>query len=128
MKADGAFPLVEQSAAGLGVRPQDINVNPSGDVRPNSGGMSVAPEWRSLPHWRIPRRLQHRCQKATGRDELFCWRLGEAEFKNEPIGSFLMLQVDSPRHGLVQPAGIMPLAEYQRALAGTRSGWTIDEA
>lgn len=128
MKADGELPLVAQSAVGLGVRPDDIKVDASGDVQPNSGGMSVAPEWRSLPHWRIPRRLLPRCHKATGRDELVCWRWGEGEFQDDSISSLLVLRVDAPGHGLVEPVRVVSLADYRSALADTRSDWSVDEA
>jgi len=135
MKANGEFPLVEQSAKGLGVRlghpgakDVDIPSNEAGQVLPRTGGMSVVPAWRHLPYFRIPSRLQDRCAKATGSNNLHCWRWGDGDFNDQEVSNDLSLRVDSANHGLIEPSRAMSVIAYAAALASTRSNWIIDEA
>jgi hypothetical protein len=81
MVPDGGKPRIGDQADCLGVRlppseNADIRVLPGSLVRPEGGGMSVAPEWRKLPPHRIPRRLQHLTLQATGKNRLVCWKMG----------------------------------------------------
>lgn len=124
----GDKPLVAPTARGLGVRPGvDITVDDLGNVAPGSGGMSVAPDWKLLPPWRIPHRLAHIMPQARGRNEDACWRLGEGSFIADSIGGHLRFVPDRPSHGVVEPAFQMPLDDYQAALADTQDDWVVDE-
>ena len=130
--ADGS-PKVGTTARSLGVRvrsrpedPEDIAVD-SGHVAPGTGGMSVAPSWRDLPPWRIPRRLMHLVPKAFGKNEDACWRMGDGPFKAGHVAEGLSLRLDRPKHGVVEPNNRMTLGAYRAALAATRDRWTIDE-
>jgi hypothetical protein len=89
------------------------------------------PAWRLLLRHRVPRRLGHDVIGASGRNDLFCWRMGEGPFTPGPLTELLAFRPDpiNPfRHGFVEPANEMPLAEYQDALAATKDQWVIDEA
>jgi hypothetical protein len=71
--------------------------------------------------------LFHLAPEATGRDDLFCWRMGEGKFEPGHLADGLILRRDSPAHGLVEPAELMRVEAYQDYLAATRDLWTIDE-
>lgn len=129
MTRDGEKPLVAPTARGLGVRPgTDIMISNSGDVSLGTGGMSVAPDWKLLPPWRIPRRLAHIVPQARGRNEDACWRLGYYEIVSGLVGKQLQLVSDGATHGVIEPAFDMPFDSYQAALASTKDEWIIDES
>jgi hypothetical protein len=129
MSRDGHRPLLAPTARGPGVRKGvDIAVDVSGKVNTGSGGMSVAPEWRLLPPWRIPRRLAQVVPLACGRNDDACWRFGEGDFVTELLGERLRFVPDRPTHGLIEPAYEMLLSHYEAALADTQNGWVIDES
>ncbi len=120
------------TATTLGVRVPpdknaDISVEVDGTVLPNTGGMSVAPAWRSLPIFRISRRLRDKIEGAAGSADVFCWRMGNGPFIAGIVASGLVLNPDSMIHGTVQPESAMPLADYQAKLGETRDHWAIDE-
>jgi hypothetical protein len=89
--------------------------------------MSVAPAWRDLPPWRIPRRLVALAADASGKDDDVCWCMGEGPFEAGIVEQGLVLRPDRPSHGLVEPAEPMQVDEYQARLAATRQLWRIDE-
>jgi hypothetical protein len=127
MARDRDRPRIGATARDLGVRvPGDIPVR-DGRVSPGTGGMSVAPAWRALPPFRIPRRLIHLAPDAAGKDEDACWRMGEGPFEEASVAESLTLRPDRPTHGVVEPSEAMPLERYQDALAATRDRWRIDE-
>jgi hypothetical protein len=142
MVPDGDKPLVGNTATTLGVRlppdPRpDLPVNADGTVDPGTGGMSVAPAWRLLPVWRIPRRLGTRflgakgVQGASGSNQLVCWRTGAGPFTESFVTPGLFFRPEpagSAHHGVVEPAIPMPVTVYQAALAATRDQWEKDEA
>jgi hypothetical protein len=132
MEKEDGKPKVGNSPTTLGVRvPPDKNadlpVESDGTVRPNTGGMSVAPAWRHLPRWRISRRLRGQIEGASGSPNVFCWRMGSGPFIAERVATHLLLHPDSSAHGTVEPDRQMPLSDYQGALAATRDQWVIDE-
>jgi hypothetical protein len=132
MLIDGGKPKIGCSAITLGVRvppskDADIPVGPDGSVHPNTGGMSVAPAWRSLPIFRISKRLRDKIEGASGSRHVFCWRMGEGAFVAGSVAQGLVLNADSDTHGTVQPNRPMPLIDYQGKLADTRDKWVIDE-
>jgi len=115
---------------GTKIRPDkrdDIAADENNLVHPETGGMSVSPNWRSLPVHRIPRRLTAKCRGVAGRDDYVCWRMGDGEFEERLIADKLKLVVDSPGHGTVQPIQSMPAEAYQAAIAATRDEWVVDE-
>lgn len=126
--ADG-LPVVAPTASGLGVRPGvDVDADARGVVAVNGKGMSVAPAWRDLPVFRIPKRLADRMPRASGSDKLACFRFGAGAFGPGPFAPGLALIPDSPKHGCVAPAAPVPLVQYAGDLAATRAAWTIDES
>ena len=135
MLADGDSPLVGATNKTLGVRfpPEkhsDIPVEPDGSVGPGTGGLSLAPAWRVLPHFLIPRRLRHLNRNAAGNNSLHRWCMGEGPFADGPIAEPIRLRVD-PRnasHGFVEPAAQMRKEDFQAAIAATKDLWRIDEA
>ena len=80
MEEDDGKPLVEASNKGLGVR-----VGPGGDVDLEDGnvllngkGMSVAPNWRNLPYFRIPLALRDKFPAARcNTPGLRCFSMGK---------------------------------------------------
>jgi hypothetical protein len=87
--------------------------------------MSVAPSWRDLPPGRIPKRLKHLIQEATGSNQYYCWYFGEGPFGDGLIQEKLTLRQDKPQHGMVEPAEAMAFDAYQSFLAGTRNEWRV---
>jgi hypothetical protein len=133
MFRDGDKPAVGPSASKLGVRVSpaetyDIAVNAKGNVSPKTGGMSVAPSWRDLPFFRIPKRLKPIFRDAAGDNRFCCWRLGDVQFVEGPLLDRLFLRIDTAQHGVVEPSVTVPLDTYISALAATRDRWIIDES
>lgn len=122
------LPNVAPTANGLGVRAGvDIEVDRQGNVLLNGKGMSVNPEWRSAPLFRIPERLRHQKQGARGPNTNACFRCGSGAFSRGSFAERLTLEPDTPAHGVIAPTATVPLSEYEAALAATRSGWEKDE-
>jgi hypothetical protein len=98
----------------LGIRlGRDVVTDVNDNVHPETGGLSVAPD----DPVRISRRLRPRSFGGEGTDP--AWALDAAL-----LPAPLTYRVDSPeRHGLIEPARIMKLAEYEAALAATRPLW-----
>ncbi len=56
--------------------------------------------------------------------------MGDGPFIEEKIYDKLLLRLDQSKpdkHGFVEPAVEMPVADYQKALAETQGQWTRDE-
>lgn len=117
MRAHGDYPLVGDSARALGVRTsgRDVDVHPdqNGYVHPGEG-MSVAPDDPLLLaiHRRPPALL------GTGRDPV--WQIPQDDL---PGG--LKYRPTSTTHGQVEPDQSMPLGGYERALADSRTLWSL---
>jgi hypothetical protein len=105
----------------------DIPVRADGTVQPGAGGLSVVPNWRSLPPFLVPHRLLDKYPRARGNAKLACFRLSNVMFVDDAIGDALQLRIDSPDHGTIQPRQVMPVNVYQAELAATRNTWMIDE-
>lgn len=116
----------------------DIDADSGGDVAPNSGGMSVSRSWDDLPPFSIPRRLRRaystrNFRGANGGPDCRIWShpvpagFAPAATSAVAFAANLVLRVDGPGHGLVEPANTMPQADYESAIVGTRVNWTIDE-
>lgn len=118
------LPNVAQSASGLGVRSGvDIDLDPHDNVLVNGKGMSVNPDWRNAPLFRIPERLRHLKQGARGPNTNACFRYGTGRFERGYFADGLILEPDTSTHGTIAPAASVPLFDYGAALAATRSGW-----
>jgi hypothetical protein len=129
MKRDeDGLPTVERSASGLGVRPgTDVDVDARGNAAVNGKGMSVSPAWRAMSIFRIPKRKRDTVPGARGSNNTFCFRFGEGPFQAGEFAAGLDLVPDSPTHGCVTPAQLVPLAQYENDLAATRTDWQFDE-
>jgi len=112
IEARDGRPEIGRSARTLGVRISgkhiDILVEPSGEVLPGTGGMSVAPDTPdNLP--------PHR----RARDP--AWT-----FEARALGPDLLYRPDPlkpNKHGTIEPAQPMPLDQYDAALEATRAHW-----
>lgn len=112
MKADGDHPLVAATGTGLGVRvPGDIEPDDNGNVHPGSG-MSVAPD---DPMFLQPHR---RPIEFAGTAKHPVWAI-----QTERLPDTLEFVADSVDHGLIGPASVQPLNNYEAALASTRKDW-----
>jgi hypothetical protein len=129
--ATGEHPEIGDRFGRLGVRDTDVPADAQGNVRPNTGGMSVNPSLRDLPPELIPKRLRTQLgiPDARGKPPLCVWRMGEGPFVPAPVGDDLQLRPDhaGASHGNVEPARPMQRAEYRAALAATHGAWEIDE-
>jgi hypothetical protein len=105
-------PMIGPTARTLGVRPNvDIPVM-AGQVGPNSGGMSVAPDRPDNLH---PLRRPPG-QGGLGKDPV--WYISV-----DLLGGDLRFREDSVTHGLVEPARIMTIDRLQKAIAATKPHW-----
>jgi hypothetical protein len=55
--------------------------------------------------------------------------MGEGPFVPALLGDALVFRPDPAkptRHGLIEPARQMPVADYQSGLAATQDPWTVD--
>lgn len=129
MKRDesGDVPLVEASGRGLGVRPSDLAPCQHGLAHPNRGGMSVAPRLDALPPWRVPERLGHLVEGATGPDTDRVWVVGTGDFVDGVFAQGLSLRVTSATHAHIEPDDQRPFAQYEAHLAATAKLWTVGE-
>lgn len=87
--------------------------------------MSVAPDWRKLYSYQIPRSLRHIVPTATGPAVDRVWRFGETEFLEGIVADNLKLRSDRPQHGMIEPAATVPVAKYRADLAATRDQWIM---
>jgi hypothetical protein len=114
-RAADDLPEVGQSGRTLGVREIDIEVDSSGWLEPEKGGMSVAPgSPANLPKHRRPPEYG-----GTGPDPV--WRI-----ESDDLGDDLVFRPDpgDPNgHGFLEPKTAMYLEEYERALEATRAKW-----
>ncbi len=125
---EDALPQVTPTAIGLGVRPEfDVDLGPNGHVLVNGKGMSVNPNWRNAPLFRIPKRLRNLKTGARGPNTNACFRFGEGAFQQGQFAAGLTLEPDSPTHGTISPNMTGPLVDYEAAIAATRAGWQKDE-
>ncbi len=128
MARDGDYPMVGDTSNRLGVRPGvDLPVDDLGHVYPQTGGMSVAPEWQSLPFFLIPKRLRSIVPTARGSNQNWCWKMGDGSFVASVVADGAVLRPDGPTHGVVEPSEATTLASFQLALRGTREAWSIGE-
>ncbi len=112
----------------LGVRPGlDINLDAHDNVHVDGKGMSVAPNWRDIDYRYIPRRLRPLFPGAAGNNSKHCFRYGNGAFAQGAFANGLTLEPDSPTHGNVAPAQVVPLATYQTEIAATQVDWVEDE-
>ena len=135
MEQDNGKPRLGGFRDCLGVRVPpdqyaDVFPDAMGNVGPNGAGMSVCRSLREMPGFLIPKRLRQvlGIPKARGNNSLFVWSMGSAPFARSRIGVALQLTPDGgSAHGVVEPANVMLLAAYERALEQTRPLWIVNE-
>ena len=125
--ASGNAPLIEPSARGLGVRQCDLAPCGLGLAHPNRGGMSVVPTLMDLPVFRVPQRLGHLIEGASGPDSDRVWVFGEGTFRTGSLAEGLDLRTTSGSHGVVEPDCTCSFTQYEAHLAATASRWTVGE-
>ena len=109
---DGGKHKVGDSIRTLGIRPGvGILVDANGMVHLGTGGISVSPSPDDLPTHRKPPEFG-----GTGKDSV--WGIN-----TDDLGSDLIYVPDNPGHGTIQPAKLMSLEDYQKALANTNINW-----
>lgn len=138
MLEDGGSPKIGPRFLYLGVRepggpsPQpDVDLDETGCVKLNQKGMSVFRSLNDLrdlvPHL-VPRHLKRHHRGAAARDGARIFSIGDGGYCSGTIANRLALVADSEdMHGSIVPDALMPLAEFQAALAATREMWAIDE-
>src|SRR5438105_1332185 len=110
------LPVIDASRTTLGVKlhdSPDIRMDRDALVYPRTGGMSVAPTPEDLPAGYRPRSL-------GGRSGRPVW-----EFDLGNLPSDLAFRPTSATHGVIEPARVMPVDEYQQALHSLRAFWRI---
>jgi len=112
------LPVVGATARTLGIR-EDIDILVmEGQVKPNTGGMSVSPPPPSnLPTHRRPAKFG-----GTGKDPLWeinvnCLSVFQLQYRPDPH--------QPNKHGFIEPITEMPLEEYQQAIVATLHEWTL---
>lgn len=139
-QADDGKPVVGSRFGELGVRPRDMEENPLGEAHPGNGGMSVQPSLGALAQRKYSRFVPSRIQDtnplfrgATGPDDQYIWTMGSGPFVDSAVTADLNLHCDSPApngfvdHGVIEPARMLTLDDFQHALAATRSDWNMEE-
>ena len=121
-------PAIGQTATTLGARPgYDFDLDAQGNVIVNGKGMSVNPRWQDADVLFVPKRLG---TGGRGSNTSHCFRRGAGPFQQGPCGAGLELIPDSPNdptHGVVGPAQLAPMAQYEADLHATRLEWEVDE-
>lgn len=119
--APDGLAMLGRAVRHLGVRvPRDIAADDRGDVRPGTGGMSVAPDsmW-NLPNHRRPRGMG---RGSTGPVQDQVYSLQEVVLSDQRLA--LRADPEAPvLHALIEPSTIVPLTEYEAQLARTRPYW-----
>jgi hypothetical protein len=116
--ADG-LPQVGRSARQLGVRTldrlphNDVKASKPDDPVIPGEGMSAAPD---DPAKLAKNRRPPQVNGGTGKDPVW-------EIDAGALGPDLQFVQDTPAHGFVGPGRAITLAEYERALAATRTMW-----
>ena len=116
MANDGGAPLVDPGHLGVRTRGArcDIEVDATGSVHPETGGMSVTPDNpMDLPLHRRPRSLL-----GTGNRPV--WSIASAH-----IAGRLTVRQDRRTHWLIEPSSSMELAVFEEALADTAPRWSL---
>ena len=115
----------------------DIDADENGVVTPGHGGLSVNSAWESLPYFTIPRRLLgalplKNFREAAGGDNARIWSHPAGAFPSAatepvPFAAGLVLRVERPGKGLVEPDRAVPHDQYRLDIQRTRSGWVVNE-
>jgi hypothetical protein len=120
---DDELPLVAPSSNALGVRPGiDIDVDLQGNAISNNKGMSVFSSWRDISPTRVPKRLG-----GQGPNSTYVFVFGSGPFQQAVIAEDLEFLPDTRTHGIIRPVTMVPLTQYETALAATRGEWQVDE-
>ena len=88
----------------------------------------MSPKWQDVPPSRIPKRLRGKVRGARGPNNTFCFKTGNGPFQQGTFAAGLVLEPDSPTHGCITPAQLVPLAQFENDLAATRPHWQVEES
>jgi hypothetical protein len=127
--AESHLPLRAPRFACLGIRPNEVDLDPSGAVIVNRRGMSVSESWRTLQPQLIPEELDDGQNGACGKKmEVFVLGQNTGPFAEGPVAAGLELcfKPASTIAGEVCPVVTVPLAQYVADLEATRPDWVID--
>lgn len=118
---EDGLPQVGETGRYLAVRRsgkfRDIDIDESGAVRPEAGGMSVAPP----PPENLPEQLRPPEYGGYGKDFLF-------ELDTDELAPELRYRSDPKNpmgHGFIEPSEPMSFEEFERAVHETRELWTL---
>ncbi len=121
-------PTVDETGKGLGVRAApvngitDVDLDDERRVVLNGKGMSVAPGWRVLPFFLIPKRLVDKVPAARGSSSLYCFAMGDGGFQNGKISKDLALRLDSATYGVVVPQTLISVDRaFEAAIASQKN-------
>lgn len=89
--------------------------------------MSVAPRLDVLPPWRVPERLGHLVEGASGPDADRVWVIGTGAFADGAFTHGLSLRVTSATHAHIEPDDHRPFAQYEAHIAATATLWSVGE-
>ena len=127
------LPLVGDKSKCLGVRSSgqyaDIELDGSGNVKLNNGGMSVSADWRTLKPHLIPEELDDGLIGARGKGmAVFVHGQGTGAFAEGAVANGLEMRFKNGTitAGFVCPVAAVTLAQYQSDLAATQTAWEPD--
>jgi len=131
MEANEGRPVVGDRRNMLGVRTSGevVDVTPDRDGNVEAGqGMSVSNDWRKLPPMLIPMTYRRVVPAARGSASGVVFSFEDQSFESGHLTSRLFLRWDKGSHGLIEPETMMPIAEFQAALAATQDRWHVVQA
>jgi len=116
MSDAGGSPLVDPGHLGVrtGGARRDIEVDSSGSVHPDTGGMSVTPD----DPMDLPRHRRPRGRLGTGTGAV--WSVA-----SPAMAGRLAIRQDRPTHWLIEPSSSMELSVFEEALADTAPRWRL---
>ena len=124
LDAQDSMPLRGQSAATLGIRQSDFDIDPvTTMVAKNGKGTSVSPSCGQLPQSLRPRKFPG----GLGGKNLFCFQLGTGHWQAGIVAPGLDLFPDpnDSDHGFLTPEVPMLLTDLEDAMEATRPNWQI---
>jgi hypothetical protein len=133
VEPDG-LPKVGTASKCLGVRVppnpnSDVGLDGAGNVLLDRRGLSVSQDWHQLPGHLIPEHLDDGFNGASGRGmNVFVHGAGPFDEGAVAVGLELKHKAGTTTAGVVTPDALVPVAQYQQALAATRTDWVVDES
>jgi hypothetical protein len=123
---DRDLPVLGSRFCQLGVRPADITPDDKGNVhKGKKQGMSVSPAVSAMRRLvlHVPMEFAGELEGAAGDGRYAVFRMGQGDFADGPVTERIHLAVTSPDHGVYEPARMMALKEFEKALHATKGAW-----